>query len=175
MIILLNGTSSSGKTSIAKALLNELKNPYFYFSVDQFLEPAMPLKINMDEAADLALIDHAISGFNHALREYAQAIEFMIIDHVLQKPIWLKEVATALSDSKVFFVSVTAPLEVIEKRENNRIDRQPGTAKAQYETVQSYTYDLVVDTSKVSPEEAAKKIFESIHTGSALQASANAV
>ncbi len=63
MIILLNGTSSSGKTTTAKALLNQLPEPYFYFSVDQFLESSMPLTINMDRPADLALIDRAISGF----------------------------------------------------------------------------------------------------------------
>ena len=34
-IILLNGVSSSGKSSLSKELLKNLKN-YFYFSIDDF-------------------------------------------------------------------------------------------------------------------------------------------
>jgi len=37
-IIFLNGTSSSGKTSIARALQKSLDEPYLYLSVDSFLD-----------------------------------------------------------------------------------------------------------------------------------------
>jgi len=67
MIILLNGTSSSGKSSIAQKLLEKLKEPYFIFGVDRFLEPSMPAKINMDKPEDMKIIDRSLSGFNKAL------------------------------------------------------------------------------------------------------------
>jgi chloramphenicol 3-O phosphotransferase len=79
MIILLNGTSSSGKTSIARELLRVLPEPYFFFSIDQFLEPSMPQKINMELEKDLKIIDRAISGFNKALQTYAEAIDNIVI------------------------------------------------------------------------------------------------
>ena len=34
--ILLNGTSSSGKTTLAKVLQQKLKEPYLYVSLDQY-------------------------------------------------------------------------------------------------------------------------------------------
>jgi chloramphenicol 3-O phosphotransferase len=86
MIIILNGTSSSGKSSIAQKLLEKLKEPYFIFGVDRFLGPSMLIKINMDIPEDLEIIDRSLSGFNKALGCYAQAIDFIIIDHVLQNP-----------------------------------------------------------------------------------------
>jgi chloramphenicol 3-O phosphotransferase len=174
MVILLNGTSSSGKTSIANELLKLSKDPYFFFSVDQFLEPAMPKTINMDIEEDLRKIDRAISGFNHALRAYAGSVDFMIVDHVLQKRIWLNEVATALKDSEVFFIGVLAPLKILEQRESARIDRQPGTARAQFDLINSYQYDLAIETDKLGPTEAAAKILSHVKSGTGLQKSASA-
>lgn len=173
MIILLNGTSSSGKSSIAKRLLERLAEPYFIFGVDRFLEPSMPLKINMDIPEHLQIIDRSISGFNKALGCYAQTIDFMIIDHVLQEPSWIKEVSAALSQSSVFFVGVTAPLEVIESRESQRNDRQPGTARSQYQQMNKYRYDLLIDTSKCTVEEAAENIIKNLKAGTALHSSAD--
>ena len=126
MIILLNGTSSSGKTSTAKELLKLLDEPYFYLSMDDFLDPSMPLKINMNIEADLAIIDKAILGFTRALKAYAETMDHIIIDHVLQSPYWLHEAANALKGFDVFFVGLTPPLEVLEEREKKRKDRQPG-------------------------------------------------
>ncbi len=172
MIIFLNGTSSSGKTSIANELLQKLEDPYFYFSVDKFLEPSMPLKINMDFKKDMEIIERAISGFNRALQAYVESIDFMIVDHVLHHKSWLNDVARALSHSEVFFVGITAPLQVLEERESTRADRQCGTAKAQFDLISSYQYDLVIDTSEFSPFVAAEKIIRNLRAGSALQYSA---
>jgi chloramphenicol 3-O phosphotransferase len=173
MIIFLNGTSSSGKTSIANKLIEKLKEPYFFFSVDSFLEPSMPKKINFDTPDDLKIIDRSISGFNKALGCYAQTINYMIVDHVLQYPNWIKEISEALESSEVCFVGVTAPLDIIESREKQRSDRQPGTARAQYKQISNYHYDILIDTSIVSPDQAADKIIENLKPGNALHKSAN--
>jgi chloramphenicol 3-O phosphotransferase len=173
MVIFLNGTSSSGKTSIARALLDQLTDPYFYFSVDQFLEPSMPLRTNMDKPDDLSIVDRSISGFNQALRNYESTVDFMIVDHVLHKMEWLAEVAKALQTADVFFVNVTAPLDIIEKRESERSYRQPGTARTQYQVISSYKHDFTVDTSKLTPQEAATEIIRILAPGSALHAAAS--
>ena len=46
MIILLNGTSSSGKSSLANALRESLPEPYFLFGIDDFLEKSMPTDLS---------------------------------------------------------------------------------------------------------------------------------
>ncbi len=172
MIIFLNGVSSAGKSSIAKILLNKLKEPYFIFGVDRFLEPSLPMRINMDIPNDLEIIERSLSGFNKALRCYAQAMDFMIIDHVLHNPKWIIEIAEALQESEVYFVGVTAPLEIIEAREKLRNDRQLGTARSQYEQFRKYQYDILIDTSKCTAEEAADKIIANLKRGTALKSSA---
>ena len=172
MIILLNGTSSSGKTSIAQKLLDKLTKPYFIFGVDRFLESSMPLKINMDKPEDLEIIDRSLSGFNRALGCYARAIDFMIIDHVLKDSQQIAEIAEALRPYDVYFVGVRAPLKIIEDREKLRSDRQSGTARAQYEGVSALKYDILIDTSIYSVDQAADKIIENLKPGKALHESA---
>lgn len=162
MIIILNGTSSSGKTSIANKLLEKLNAPYFFFSVDNFLSPSMPQRINFEIPEDLKLIDESISGFNKALGAYASHIEYMIVDHVLQNPKWYDEIFNSLNRKDVLFIGVTAPLSIIEERENKREDRKSGTARAQYEQMSKFTYDLIVDTSKMSPDECANLIINQL-------------
>ena len=106
------------------------------FSVDKFLEPAMPRNLNMEIPEHLAIINKAISGFNQALGVYSKHISHIIVDHVFQNSNWIHEVAQAVLDSEVFFVGITAPLSTIEARERQRSDRQPGTALAQYDQMQ---------------------------------------
>ena len=53
-------------------------------------------------------------------------------------------------------VSVWAPLQVLETREQAREDRAPGMAREQVgHSAYARRYDLVVDTSKYTPEEGA--------------------
>ncbi|OFZ28930.1 MAG: hypothetical protein A2622_12590 [Bdellovibrionales bacterium RIFCSPHIGHO2_01_FULL_40_29] len=169
MIILLNGTSSSGKSTLINALSKKLDELYFIFGVDKFLEPSMPIQLNMDIPDHLKIVDSSISAFNKALGIYASHIDNMIVDHVFQNPNWIYEVAESLADSDVFFVGVTAPLSVLEHRESQRADRQSGTARSQYEQMQKFEYDLLVDTSKLSPEEAADQIIKNLAAGRALK------
>jgi len=129
----------------------------------------MPLKLNMETPEHLEIVDKAISGFNESLRAYSKHIEHMIIDCVIQNPKWINEVAKSLENVDVFFVGITAPLDVIEAREAERKDRQAGTARAQYEQMQKYEYDLLVDTSLLSPDMAADLIIKKLRAGQSLK------
>lgn len=169
MIILLNGTSSSGKSSIIASLLNKLDNLYFVFGIDKFLEPSMPPKLDMTVPEHLVVLDKSIRAFNEALKAYSNNIEFIIIDYVMQNPKWIHEVAKSLDGTDVFFVGVTAPLEIIEEREKKRPDRRPGTARSQYAQMQKYQYDLIVDSSTMNPDAAADLIIKNLKPGTSLQ------
>jgi chloramphenicol 3-O phosphotransferase len=168
MIILLNGTSSSGKSSIISSLEKKLTDLYFIFGVDKFLEPSMPYNLNMEIPEHLSAVDKSISGFNKSIGVHSKYISHMIIDHVLQNPNWIHEIAYALKDDEVFFVGVTAPLHVIEEREKSRSNRKTGTAKNQYEQMLKYSYDLIVDTSILTSDEAAEEIIKNLKAGNSL-------
>lgn len=169
MIIILNGTSSSGKTSIAKELLKQLQGRYFFFSVDNFLTHSMPEDINLKNKDDLILLNSAISGFNKAFGPISKHIPNIIIDHVLQEEDWLKEISTALKNVETFFVHVTAPLEVVEEREATRGDRALGTARKQYDQIEKHQYDFKIDTSLNTPEVCAQMIIKNLTPGQALK------
>jgi chloramphenicol 3-O phosphotransferase len=166
-VILLNGTSSSGKTTIARALQEKLREPYMYVSIDDFfhLYPERFLNpTSREEANALArLIPAVVSGFHRSIASIAQSGNNIIVDHVLQEQEWLKECIESWLGFDVLFVGVKCPLEIVEEREKERGDRNVGTARYQFERVHSHgLYDLEIDTSILSVEECIERIMELI-------------
>jgi len=162
-VILLNGTSSSGKTTLAKALLDKLVEPFMYVSLDAFfhLYPERFLNPTTQEEADVitALVPAVISGMHRSVAVLAQAGNNVLVDHVLQEEQWLRECVALWAGLEVFFVGVRCPLEVTEKRETERGDRTVGTARYQFERVHAHAcYDVEVDTSVLSVEECVARI-----------------
>jgi chloramphenicol 3-O phosphotransferase len=83
----------------------------------------------------------------------------VIVDHVLLEPAWLPDLAVRLASHEVLFVGVRCPLEIVVAREAARKDRTLGQAAAQIDIVhRAGGYDLEVDTSRLTPDEAADVI-----------------
>jgi chloramphenicol 3-O phosphotransferase len=175
LIILLNGTSSSGKTTLAKTLQRQLAEPYMYISQDEFFH-FYPEKFfsptNQAEAAVLArLIPAVVSGLLRSAACLARSGNNLIVDHVLQETEWLKECVENWAGLDVLFVGVNCPLEVAEQREKERGDRDPGIARYQFERVHAHgLYDIEVDTSTLSVPECVAKIMAVIEHRPAKQA-----
>jgi len=53
----------------------------------------------------------------------------MTIDHVIENKNWMDEIVMNLEGFKVFFVKVDCSLKELERKENERCDRQIGFAK----------------------------------------------
>jgi chloramphenicol 3-O phosphotransferase len=162
-IIFLNGTSSSGKGSIAKALQPLLDSPYVHMSIDSFLYMLRD-GYGFDDIETLfqkVSGDSLISGFHHCIRALSLAGHHEIVDHVLEYPYRLEECVDLLMDHPVVFVGVRCPLDELERRERKRGDRQIGLARWQFDRVHAHEiYDLEVDTSVKNPEECAIQIKE---------------
>lgn len=194
-IIILNGPSSSGKTSIQKAIQELASEEYLRIGIDGFFDalietpdlsrfqvekkfdqythdgqyirgielthdkdgnPIVPLKIGPAG-------DRIIFGMHRAIRGYAEAGNNIVVDYILYKPEWAPDLRDVLKDQNVFYVKVTAPLDVIEMREKIRNTSPVGHARSHYDTVhQGMLYDLEIDTSKLKPEESAQIILEYI-------------
>ena len=76
--------------------------------------------------------------------------------------------APVLSGRPMYLVRVWAPVEVLEQRERRREDRGSGIAREQAtHPAFQRRYDLSIDTSKCSPEEAASEIRAFIKQGTA--------
>ncbi|MDY6867419.1 MAG: AAA family ATPase [Chloroflexota bacterium] len=162
-IIFLNGTSSAGKTTIARALQDTLEAAYMRASLDDFFN-FYPEKLVMPKTKEKAqvfrrVIPNLVSGFHRAIGALAGAGNNVIVDHVLQGEGWLDECLDALRDYDVLFVGVRCPLAVLEQREKDRGDRSIGLARAQFEQVHRHgLYDLELDTSVLSVKDCVAEI-----------------
>jgi chloramphenicol 3-O phosphotransferase len=159
-IIFLNGTSSAGKTSIARAFQQLVDVPYMHLAVDLFLH-TIPMKYW--ESSSLGAINPTfaafVSGFHHSIAAFVGAGNNLIVDHVLQEPLWWAECAQLLAPLRAVLVQVFCPLDELERREAARGDRVSGLARFQFHRVYRDTlYDLAVDTSHASAVECAAQI-----------------
>jgi chloramphenicol 3-O phosphotransferase len=189
-VIILNGTSSSGKTSIVRALQEVLDEPYLDAGIDKFL--FMLPKRYLDEPLWHQVFDYlyadpiartglsikagpvghrVVTGMHRSIAALACAGNNVVADHVLLEQPWLKDCVEILRDFPVWFVGVRCPLEVVEQRERERRDRTWGQARAQFDLVHAHgLYDLEVDTSISSPVDCALQIKRRMEDGSSPQA-----
>ncbi len=166
-IVFLNGCTSSGKSSIAKALQNTLPGLWLVSGIDHAIGMAPPklhhhrdgfyfdhdnegqVRLNFGPDGEALLAAHRTSAV-----ALAQSGVNLILDEVLATPnmrgLWL----AALRGCEVWFVGVQCELGELERREIARGDRRLGQARGQFNKVHlDMIYDIEVDTS-VAPIEA---------------------
>lgn len=168
-IIILNGTSSSGKTSILKELQKQLPEPYLDAGIDKFIWMLPKRYLDRplwDDVLGLAVQagqigEKLFSGMHHAIAALAKRGNNVIADHVLVNPAWATECADLFFGMDAFLIGLKCPLEILEERERLRQDRTLGQAKAQYPLVHQHgIYDVEIDTSRLSIQESTAKIIE---------------
>ena len=184
-ILLLNGTSSAGKTSIAVRLQRILPEPYLLFGADVLGAICPPAYNGGDqEAAGVSFVslpDAAapttamvagpylqllIAGFHRAVATLAQQGLGVIVDHSLHERRWLEDCLAVWRELPVLFVGIRCPLSLVEQRERERGDRVIGLARWQFERVHAHgAYDLDVDTSLQGPGACARLIAAHLRDG----------
>ncbi|MFI1093174.1 chloramphenicol phosphotransferase CPT family protein [Streptomyces sp. NPDC020917] len=157
-IIFLNGTSSSGKSSIARELLAILDgDPHFHLAVDG-INAMRAHKEIAPESLD-GILRRTRMGYHRAVAGMAAAGNDLVVDHILSEPWRLADLLDVLSGFDVFLVGVRCSLPELERRERERGDRPPGLAAYQYERVHAHgVYDVEVDSGTQSPRDCAEQI-----------------
>lgn len=174
-LILLNGTSSAGKSSIIQCLHQKLQSPYLAMGLDKFLYmlPDQYMKQPLwkdvwDHTSAGELGNRLMSGMHHSMLSMINRGNLVLADHVLIEKNWVSELADLFHDQPAYFIGIHCPLEILERREIDRKDRTLGSAKAQYPIVHQWThYDLTIDSSLSTPEQSADKIIEFLASGKA--------
>ncbi|KUO20094.1 chloramphenicol phosphotransferase CPT family protein [Streptomyces dysideae] len=158
LIIFLNGTSSSGKSSIAKELLPILDDTYFYMPVDAFhAMRTTPRDLAPDQLQ--SVLKHTWMGFHRAVAGMAAGGNNIVVDHVLSEQWRLLDCLALFASADVVLVGVHCPLPELEQREQMRGDRPPGLAARQIAQVHAHgLYDIECDTSATSPLDCARQI-----------------
>jgi len=175
-IILLNGVGSVGKSSLAKALQETLTEPFLHVQMDTFLE-MLPGKfenhidsfsfnrLNEDGHPSIEIKSGPVGvrlmdGMRHAIAALAKAGNNMIIDDVIFDQSF-EDYKQLLSSFGLHTIGLFAPLDILEQREKQRGDRMLGLSRWQYAQVhKGKVYDLEIDTSDLSPKDAAQLIIK---------------
>ena len=163
-IIFLNGVSSAGKSTLAKALQAQLTTPYFLLANDMFCDMAPETFMTKDTAAATCL--QALHGMHQAIRAFSDAGIDVIVDHVmLTTDDTMEDCVRLLHDHPVLFVHVVCPLEELRRREIQRGDRDIGQAESQLLQLNPQdTYDITVDTHAETPQVCAARVIEALDT-----------
>lgn len=164
-IILLNGVSSSGKSSLAKQLATKLEY-YFHFSVDDF--DLVIEKMENRNTSKLIPIPTEVF-FHETVKLFSDKGIHLIVDQILHDEETISHLVSVLKEYPVLFVGVHSSVEEIDRREKNRGNRIIGQGRAQLEFVhrQNETYDIEVDTTETSLEVAAERIMARMMDGEA--------
>lgn len=147
-IILLNGASSSGKSSLARALQARIDTPFWHISIDHLRDSGVlpTARIKNGEFNWRTMRESFFLGFERSLRAYVEAGNDLIVEHIMESEDWLLRLAATLDGQDVFFVGVHCELAELERRELARGDRPVGDARRDYFRIHSYcVYDLEVD------------------------------
>ena len=172
-VIVLNGGSSSGKSSIARALQDVLPGVWLTFGTDALAEalpgrgadPRSGLVLEPDGTVTVRPEFRALEEiWYQGLAVMARRGALLILDEVfLAGGAGQERFRGLLGDLDVLWAGVHCDPRVAAGREAGRPDRVPGMAMAQAVVVHAgVVYDVEVDTTGCSPAACARRIAEAL-------------
>jgi chloramphenicol 3-O phosphotransferase len=160
-VILLNGPSSSGKTTLARRLQAIISQPFWQYSPDVFRDAGvLPLeRIGRGDFRWQELRPQFHEGFQRSIAAFAHGGNNLIVDYIVETPASRDGLVELLNGLDVFFVGVHCALPELERREIARGDRRKGEARVDFDsTHQLCTYDVEVDSTAGAVDEMAQTV-----------------
>lgn len=148
-IIFLHGASSSGKSTLARALEARIEKPFWHISIDHLRDSGV-LPMTRFRSGEFPWREKRpafFDGFHRSLKAYADAGNDLILEHILDTDHWLGELQALLAGHDILFVGIHCPLDLLIEREAARADRPLGSARQDFETIHvGKRYDIELDT-----------------------------
>ncbi len=187
-IVVLNGTSNSGKSLLANALEKSVPDRYEVVGLDRWLQNVapdlfvvidhldhLPVKgwlIPMRDGVLLArptLGPAALEVLREMYANFAARADMgtnLIVDDVLWHQAALSLAIDYFADRDAWLIGVLCPTAIAIERESRRTDRAKGGAALFAEVVHNHgVYDFTVDTSVFTPEQAAQAVRAGLSSG----------
>lgn len=171
--MLLNGTSSSGKTSISTELIDQKGIPFHHLAIDDFfdnyndfvnkkLPNKLPREINPHVVSQI-VEDSILTMYYSTVKLFSEIGLNVIVDIVIDNDKRFNKCLDVFSEQPVLFVGILCSKEELMRREEIRGDRNIGLASSQFDNVYRFNeYDLEVNTEELNPIECAKEILSFI-------------
>lgn len=184
-LIILNGPSSVGKSSLVRELQQLWPRPLFATGTDSIIigwPESFVLDHNESDPAKEKDALHIVAGLGsapswvpkmndtfltisrHAHESWAaihQSGIDVVVDHCIIEPNIREQAQSLLIGA--FWVGVTCDVEELVRREAVRGDRYLGFASGTSAVVHcGMDYDLVIDTTSTPPEKLARQVFDAV-------------
>jgi chloramphenicol 3-O phosphotransferase len=161
-VILLNGVSSSGKSTIGRALLPLLADPWFFVPADAISGMRSTVHSRpLDEDEITEVLTRTRRGYHRVVAALASQGNDVIMDYPLSEPWRLTDLLQVLAGYDVTLVDVRCSPTELERRERARHDRPLGLARSQ-SVFKHADRDIVVDTTNQTPQTCAHIIASSL-------------
>ena len=189
-VVVLNGTSSAGKTSTALAF-QEARSAagecWIVIGIDDFLAKLPKRWVEVGawagaSAADGARLDRdgdratfhvgdicrrLMRAYRRSVAEIARAGINVVVDEVTLEEYEWADWSAALAGLPAIWVAVHCDVEVAVRRESARGDRAIGLVRGQAETVHRFpVYALELDTTATPVDDLARKLCDFLRTRS---------
>ena len=159
IVVLLNGVSSSGKSSLARAFI-ELRPDFFHVSVDAFADWINSME---DVPHGRVIPVDTEYYFHRVIAMFSDSGVNVVVDHILNNEATAKDCCRVLQNYPVLLVGVHCPIEELDRREAARGDRNPGQTRGQLAFVhRREIYDIEVDTHKEGAAACAARVSEAL-------------
>ncbi len=160
-LIIINGPSSAGKSTLTLATIQQFDIPFMRFSFDLFLDnqvlPMSQIKNDVFDWTDIR--PNVFSGVRKCVPALLGAGNNVIFDHIIESQEEMDELVILLNEFNVFFVGLHCSLEELERRELARGNRRVGDAKKDLETVHTFgQYDFELNSEDDLQENATALI-----------------
>lgn len=157
-MILLNGPSSAGKSTLSKELRQRLTGKgveNMIISIDDYMITDPKETIYEDDIYDI------MPAMCEGMKKALVAGKTVIVDHAITSERIFKAFMDACKGYEVLTVKVTCDLEILRRREKERGDRCAGSAEASLQYLwPKEGYDLCIDSGMHSAAENAEMIME---------------
>ena len=155
-IVIVNGASSSGRTSLVRRFCEIHGSPWQAAHIDEFVKRPPADMWERCAGTDEGWGEIGVA-FNDHLAALADHQISVIADTFYAHPSPREHLFALVGREKVFFVQLYCSLSELERRERERGDRRPGLARSQFDAVYSFgDYDLQIDSTSRSVTECAE-------------------
>jgi chloramphenicol 3-O phosphotransferase len=169
-IVLLNGPSSAGKTTVAQAVARRLATPWLMMPVDLFHQIRTRPDADLTDRQWQDVFHRTRAAYHRAVVGAASSGMDVLADHVLNEPWRLDDLLRLSEGLDVLLVHVTCSDKELRRREKLRGDRDSGTAPYQQRLVfQHGDCDLTVDTT-YGPDEPTAAVLDLVRSPPAQRA-----